>query len=245
MSKKIVTTSWDDGHPLDLRLCDLLTKYRLSGTFYMPLKNSGGRAVLNENDIRELSEQFEVGAHTYNHRDLTRLTKAEVREEILTSKYELENILQKKVNMFCFPRGHFNASLVDVVKSLGFRGARTNTNFLIRLNTSCFLMPVTLQVYHHTFSGYMKHFLRELNFTGFYNYMSCGGMNKNFVNLTKAIFDKVAAAGGVFHLWGHSWEIEEHGLWGELEAIFKHISNRNDFLYLSNSECLDYCSQTY
>ena len=30
-----ITTSWDDGHTLDLRLADLLDKYDLRGTFYV------------------------------------------------------------------------------------------------------------------------------------------------------------------------------------------------------------------
>ena len=161
MPVKIVTTSWDDGHPLDLKLSDLLIKYKLSGTFYVPLKNSEERDVLSESSMRELSAKFEVGAHTYNHRDLTRLTKVEAREEIITSKHALENIVQKNIDMFCFPRGHFNAPLINVVKSCGFRGARTNTNFIIQSSDAHFLMPVTLQVYHHTFGSYMKHFLKE------------------------------------------------------------------------------------
>ena len=36
MSKLIVTTSWDDGSRLDLKLAELLEKYGISGTFYVP-----------------------------------------------------------------------------------------------------------------------------------------------------------------------------------------------------------------
>ena len=32
-----ITTSWDDGHPLDLRVAELLAKYGLQGTFYVPM----------------------------------------------------------------------------------------------------------------------------------------------------------------------------------------------------------------
>jgi hypothetical protein len=34
-----ITTSWDDGHPSDLRLADLLHKHSLRGTFYVPPEN--------------------------------------------------------------------------------------------------------------------------------------------------------------------------------------------------------------
>jgi len=30
----------------------------------------------------------------------------------------------------------------------------------------------------------------------------------------------------VFHLWGHSWELEEHDLWGELESFLAYARDR-------------------
>jgi hypothetical protein len=32
-----ITTSWDDGHPSDLRVAELLIKHGLRGTFYVPM----------------------------------------------------------------------------------------------------------------------------------------------------------------------------------------------------------------
>ena len=29
------------------------------------------------------------------------------------------------------------------------------------------------------------------------------------------------ARGGVFHLWGHSWELEAYGLWGALDRFLR------------------------
>ena len=40
---KIITTSWDDGHPLDFKLAELLNKYNLKGTFYIPRSNAEHR----------------------------------------------------------------------------------------------------------------------------------------------------------------------------------------------------------
>jgi peptidoglycan/xylan/chitin deacetylase (PgdA/CDA1 family) len=39
MNKVTVTTSWDDGHILDVKLSELLKKYNLKGTFYIAPKN--------------------------------------------------------------------------------------------------------------------------------------------------------------------------------------------------------------
>src|SRR5688500_11915407 len=37
----IVTTSWDDGHPLDIRLAEMLARHGVAGTFYVPLRYEG------------------------------------------------------------------------------------------------------------------------------------------------------------------------------------------------------------
>jgi glycosyltransferase involved in cell wall biosynthesis len=55
-------------------------------------------------------------------------------------------------------------------------------------------------------------------------------------NLAKAMFDKLRRSGGIFHLWGHSWEIDQHGDWEKLEAVLAYISGHDDVLYVSNGE---------
>lgn len=42
--------------------------------------------------------------------------------------------------------------------------------------------------------------------------------------------------GGVFHLWGHSWEIEHNKDWGRLERVLSYFANRSDVKYLNNGE---------
>ncbi|MEO6772570.1 MAG: hypothetical protein ABI467_06045, partial [Kofleriaceae bacterium] len=42
----------------------------------------------------------------------------------------------------------------------------------------------------------------------------------------RTLLDRAVAAGGVFHVWGHAWELEEHGLWGELEAFLAYARDR-------------------
>ena len=38
------------------------------------------------------------------------------------------------------------------------------------------------------------------------------------------LFDKTLEEGGVYHLWGHSWEIDKNEDWNRLERVFKYIS---------------------
>ena len=52
------TTSWDDGHPLDLRLAELLATHGFSGTFYVPRGNREGRPVMTTAELRALTERM-------------------------------------------------------------------------------------------------------------------------------------------------------------------------------------------
>src|SRR5437879_13418201 len=72
MKQTYITTSWDDGHQLDLRVAELLTKYRLHGTFYIPKAAENGTRKAAQ--VRELSRAFEIGAHPLHHVILTRTT---------------------------------------------------------------------------------------------------------------------------------------------------------------------------
>lgn len=59
MTILLFTTSWDDGHPLDLRLAELLVTYGFRGTFYVPCRNWQGEPVLSGRELRDLGRGFE------------------------------------------------------------------------------------------------------------------------------------------------------------------------------------------
>src|SRR5258707_11388225 len=112
-----ITTSWDDGHPLDLRVAELLTKHRISGTFYIPkiAENETMSAV----HIRQLSLAFEIGAHTLRHADLTRATEQQAWQEIADSKSWLEDNIGQPCRMFCPPKGKYSRRTLEAVRRAG------------------------------------------------------------------------------------------------------------------------------
>jgi hypothetical protein len=61
--------------------------------------------------------------------------------------------------------------------------------------------------------------------------------NKNFRKLVEIEINRIMFSGGVLHLWGHSWEIEQNGLWPELEIVFKLLAFNKNISYLNNTEC--------
>ena len=56
MDRVIITTSWDDGHSLDLKLAGLLQKYDIPATFYIPVIHIK-REHMTPQEIREIAQK--------------------------------------------------------------------------------------------------------------------------------------------------------------------------------------------
>ena len=154
----VVTTSWDDGDVSDKRVIEILDRYGLKGTFYIPKEYWGER--LSEDDIKAISGEHEVGAHTLSHIDLSKVDTLIATKEIEGSKAWLEEITGKNIQMFCYPRGRFTPETVRIVKDVGFHGARTTQLFALTVQNP-FEIATTIQVYPLPFktdTGFMRVF---------------------------------------------------------------------------------------
>jgi Predicted xylanase/chitin deacetylase len=89
-----VTTSWDDGDTLDLKLAELLDRSGAKGTFYISKNYRNNR--LTESQIKDLGERHEIGAHTLTHPDLRALSREEKLNEIKAGKNWLEQVIRKR-----------------------------------------------------------------------------------------------------------------------------------------------------
>ncbi|MFM2357839.1 MAG: hypothetical protein RJA61_576 [Candidatus Parcubacteria bacterium] len=239
-----VTTSWDDGDILDLRLANLLSQYGIKGTFYITKNYREKR--LSEDEIRKINTNHEIGAHTLSHPDLRTLSYKEKQDEIEGGKKWLEEIIQGPVNMFCYPKGLYDTETAHVVQNIGFLGARTTKLGSIETHADPFQIETTLQVYPFPFRkiNQTKYYfgklfepytqrsskLRDLGVSRFKMY--------SWLSLAKATFDIAVLKGDTFHLWGHSWEIEKYDMWNELEKFLQYIQNHKNCAYLTNREVL-------
>lgn len=233
---KIITTSWDDGHPLDFRIAELLDKYDLKGTFYIP-KNNPQNTVMSENDVALLHHKFEIGGHTLNHVNLKKLDNSNLVHEINGSCYWLNEVTGVKPISFCPPFGAYNAASLKIIYLAGFKVIRTT-----QLLSPDLLLPVnytTLQLFNHSSYTYAKHLLIRGRVTDFKLWLYSGATS-DMLNLIDYYLNYIDMNGGCFHLWGHSWEIEKFNLWKQLEIVFKHLSNRSDYNYMENGQLSNY-----
>ena len=226
----IVTTSWDDGHKLDLRLAKLLKKYNLKGTFYVSPKNREFKKqdLLSDKEVIELSKDFEIGAHTMTHPRLTKINEEEAFKEIIDSKRYLENLTKKEVKCFCYPGGDYNKRIKELVKKSYFIVARTTKQMVTKSPKNYLEFNTTLQVQPQHINYLCRCAIKNniwllpLLFT------------KDWEKISKRTFDYVLKNGGVYHLWGHSWVIDKYFDWAKLERVLKYVSNRKGVDYLSN-----------
>lgn len=231
---KIITTSWDDGHPLDFKLAELLDKYQLKATFYIPKKNAE-REVMNDDQIQKLSQAFEIGGHTINHVRLNISEKKLIEKEVRESFAWLKKLMHKEPASFAFPGGKYSEYAIDEVFKAGYLAARTTELFSKKNIDRKHLMPTTLQIYQHSKATYAKHLIKRKRAYNLIQWMKKGSAN-DLLKLTENFIDDIHEHGGCFHLWGHSWEIEAYNLWRKMEDIFKIISNQNNFSYLTNGD---------
>ena len=223
----IVTTSWDDGTITDLKLAELLEKYGIKGTFYIPKFIDDS---LQKKDIVAIGKRFEIGAHSVDQPDLTRVPLSEAKRQVEESKTYLEDLLGYGVPMFCYPYGRYNEIVKKLVKDAGFMAART-------ANPGGFDLPKHPYEWHITLIASNSSPLMALkNWWRFHLWNPASLLD--WENRAKLLFNLALDKGGVYHIYGHSAELEDHAEWDKLERVLNYISNREGVRYMTNGEVI-------
>lgn len=240
MPKAFVTTSWDDDDRSNLKLAEMLNTHRISGTFYVPSGKLGTGSHLSATDLRNLAAAgFEIGAHTVSHAILPSLGHQEMVWEVTACKKVLQQALSAEVAMFCYPKGRFNLEVMKAVRGAGYRGARGTQMFSLATSVEPFAIPVTLQAYPHGRSKYLRNLLRRGAVAALLKAIPDLTRRRDWVHLGKRMFDRVLRDGGIWHLYGHSWEIEKLSLWPQLNEMLEYVSQRPEVRYITNGQILD------
>lgn len=136
---KVVGITLDDGYQSNLlHALPILKNMGFSATCYVVSGKLGqhnewdealGMAQATLMGVEEMrtwvDAGMEVGSHTCSHADLNQISLAEARQELLESKSDLENLLQKPVTQFCYPYGHFSPEHESLVSQSGYVAATT------------------------------------------------------------------------------------------------------------------------
>lgn len=229
---RYITTSWDDGHPSDRRLADLLGKYDLKGTFYVPRQNPENR-VMKESEITDIAQHFEIGGHTLRHCNLQRLSAEEGREEINGSFHWLRSLLQKDPVSFCPPFGKYSKRSIADIYAAGFKVIRT-VELLSPIRTTG-VIPTTLQMFDHSSATLFRHLVKRRRIRNLRLWIGSHFTADTF-RLADHYLEFISEHGGCLHLWGHSWEIDQNRYWNKLERIFSAISHLPGFTYVENGQ---------
>lgn len=220
MPESSLCLSWDDGHPADRRVADLMLRHGLRGTFFVPLGNVEGRPVMQVKDLRALSRDgFEIGAHGVDHRRLVGLPRSEARQQIIDAKQHLEDMLGVSVAGFCYPGGRHDPFIRAAVADSGFVYGRTTEMFRLDIGHDPFRMPTTLQAHSHGAAALLRNWLRQGGGLARLGLAWRQWRTEDLPGHAAMLADIVVKSGGVLHLWGHSWEIETEDHWGWLDRI--------------------------
>lgn len=244
-----ITTSWDDGHVLDLRVAELLDHYGLTGTFYIARDFLDER--MNESQLRDLAQRHELGAHTLTHPVLTEISLEQARNEIHGSKIWLQEVLGQEVTSFCYPKGANNPELQQIVAQAGYVMARTVDKFTFSVGDNPYCVPTTVQVYPYplrplptvTFWRGWRTRLQPLfeAMPTLRTYQLSPKALFNWHTLAESLLHTAAQQNGIWHLWGHSWEIERYDLWDALDKILRAVASYPDSQATTNSGLITKC----
>lgn len=195
-----VIASWDDGSIYDLKMAELMQKYSIPTTFFVPtyILQNKTKDFLAESDIKQLSNNFVIGSHSSNHKPLKKMTIAQLAYEIKGSKNHLEQTIGKEVSSFSYPKDSLCALAKSLIKGAGYNYARTSIPGWLDPGEDLFEMKCTVQI------GIDRIEYRNISWEKFAQNM-----------LTKCKDESI------FHIFGNSQDIEKFQDWDNLESLLK------------------------
>lgn len=226
---KALTLSYDDGVTQDERLIALMKKYGIRGTFNLNpgvmghkdwLVQRGGEVrhyKFPKEKIADIYAGQEIAVHTMTHPDLVRVGDGMLAYEIVQCRRELEEIIKAPVTGMAYPMGTFNDKVEHVARSCGITYSRTTKQ------TFTFDLPEDFLAWHPTchhteaeMFGLLEEFLKPMD------------MKVRFL------------APKLYYLWGHAYEFDAFGQWGDIERFLEKASGKEDIWYATNGEICAY-----
>lgn len=116
-----VLLSFDDGYGSFLRAADMLAQRGMRGTFFLTkdycLRREG---FLKDAEIRALAKIAEVGTHGVTHTPMSRLSREQLRQELVDSKHWLEDLSGREVRYMSAPGGYWDVGCQKLALEAGY-----------------------------------------------------------------------------------------------------------------------------
>lgn len=118
-STKYVTVTFDDAYASQYRAADQLEARGMRGAFFVPVNQLNGTfegiLTMTERQVQDLAARgHEIGGHTYNHTNLSRLSSQQVRRSLQRNKAALNRLGITPVS-FAYPYGA-GASYASIIE---------------------------------------------------------------------------------------------------------------------------------
>lgn len=170
-----VAVTFDDGF-LDVyeNAAPILEKYAVPAAAFIPTGCIEShehafhpeRSFMSWDQIKQLSDNgWEIGSHTRTHRVLASLDADALKEELQSSKKELEEHLSKEISLLAYPYGlpsSISEQVIQSAKEAGYQAAFMNTigsmrphSDLMTINRSKVLGTDTFGIFQGSLDGGM------------------------------------------------------------------------------------------
>lgn len=226
--RKAFTLSYDDGVTQDVRLIEMLNRYKIKGTFNLNSGLLGQSGTINigkrpathnkvaAQEVKTIYSGHEIASHGKYHTTICGTDPARCINEILTCRKELEALAQLPLTGFAYAFGACDHMVLDALKCCGITYARTIQG------THAFDIPENFLIWNPTCHHDDKA-LPELT--------------EKFLNDT-SLFPMLK----LFYVWGHSYEFGQNDNWDQMERFLDRMSGHHDVWYASNGEIESYVS---
>ncbi|MDP9726316.1 peptidoglycan/xylan/chitin deacetylase (PgdA/CDA1 family) [Priestia aryabhattai] len=121
-----VALTFDDGpSAYTISILDILKRYNISATFFVV-----GSEVKKFPDIiqRIYREKHIIGNHTWNHPDITTLSRNELWKEINSTNIQIKKIIGHSPDLFRPPYSSINDKNADAIKKFGMTSVLWNVD---------------------------------------------------------------------------------------------------------------------
>lgn len=203
-----ITASFDDAPKEDAYLAALMENAGVPTTFYWPANwrfyaHLNSWEGLSDAQADAIAAKHEVGSHTIFHPRLPRIPLNQAKQEITESRKMLQKRFNQPINSFCYPRGHANDDIRQLVRDAGYTHARTT---IVGVISTAPVDPVWSHTTVHV--G-----INREEYDG-----------KDWLTYGLEWLDKAKRHKGHFHFWGHGWELTKHNQWTNFEYFMREVA---------------------